>query len=166
MHIPSKMRANGRPVAIAPACSEVRPPLSNRTIPIPPTATSQIVFCLSSVSVRPPAVIVSITSVPESQPVTKKIRIRPIAIKDVNCAQGSAPSSTNNCVSSDALVRSAPLPATIWAILASPKIVSHNMPSKLGKITAPAINSRTVRPSEIRAMNIPTNGAQLIHHAQ
>eukprot|EP01036_Dinobryon_divergens_P006005 gene6004-7957_t len=77
---------------------------------MPPTASNQMVFCRSSVSVRPPAVIVSITSVPESQPVTKKIRIKPMATKDVNCAQGKLPSSTNSCVSSDALVKSAPSP--------------------------------------------------------
>ena len=89
-----------------------------------------------------------------------------MATNDVNCAQGKVPSSTKSCVSSDALAKSAPLPATICAMLASPKIVSHKMPSRLGAIMAPAMNSRTVRPNEMRAMNMPTNGAQLIHHAQ
>ena len=153
-------------MAIAPAWSELSPPLSSSTTPIPPTANSQITFWRSGVSVRPPAVMVSITKVPESHPVTKKIRISAIATNEVICAKGNVPSSTNSCVSSVALASPGAWPAVISAMLESPKIVSQMIPSRLGAIIAPAMNSRTVRPSEMRAINMPTNGAQLIHHAQ
>jgi len=35
-----------------------------------------------------------------------------------------------------------------------------------GTSSTPIRNSRTVRPREMRAMNIPTNGDQAIHQAQ
>ena len=47
-----------------------------------------------------------------------------------------------------------------------PKTVNHKIPNKLGIINTPKINSRIVRPLEIRAINNPTNGAQEHHQAQ
>ena len=38
--------------------------------------------------------------------------------------------------------------------------------SSVGMIITPSTNSLTVRPLEIRAINIPTKGDQEIHHAQ
>ena len=36
----------------------------------------------------------------------------------------------------------------------------------VGIATTPMMNSRIVRPFEMRATNVPTNGAHEIHHAQ
>ena len=47
-----------------------------------------------------------------------------------------------------------------------PKTVNHSEPITVGMIRTAPTNSRIVRPREIRAMNIPTKGAQLIHQPQ
>ncbi len=48
----------------------------------------------------------------------------------------------------------------------SPNTVNHRDPISVGASRTPKTNSRTVRPREMRAMNMPTNGAQLIHQPQ
>ena len=47
-----------------------------------------------------------------------------------------------------------------------PTIANHTNPNPVGAATTPITNSRIVRPREIRATNMPTNGAQEIHQAQ
>ena len=47
-----------------------------------------------------------------------------------------------------------------------PKTVIHRKVNPAGTSSTFNRNSRTVRPREIRAMNIPTNGDQAIHQAQ
>ena len=47
-----------------------------------------------------------------------------------------------------------------------PKTVIQRKVKAVGTSSTPMMNSRTVRPREIRAMNIPTNGDQAIHQAQ
>ena len=49
---------------------------------------------------------------------------------------------------------------------APPKTDIHRNDSRVGISITPMTNSRTVRPLEMRAMNIPTNGDQEIHQAQ
>ena len=134
---------------------------------MPPTANSQKAFCRSGVSVRPPEVIVSITNVPESQPVMKKIRIRQIATNEVNCAQGKRFEKQEQLRIER---RFGQFRRIARDDLRNAAIAENGQPqytrARLARSMAPAINSRTVRPSEMRAMNRPTNGAQLIHHVQ
>ncbi len=47
-----------------------------------------------------------------------------------------------------------------------PKAVIHSRLNAVGTSSTPTMNSRTVRPREMRAMNMPTKGDQEIHHAQ
>ena len=47
-----------------------------------------------------------------------------------------------------------------------PTTANHRKPKPVGAATTPSTNSRMVRPREIRATNIPTNGAHEIHHDQ
>ncbi|MNC67623.1 hypothetical protein D3C75_1181330 [compost metagenome] len=47
-----------------------------------------------------------------------------------------------------------------------PKTVIHRKVKAVGTSSTPMTNSRTVRPREMRAMNMPTNGDQAIHQAQ
>ena len=49
---------------------------------------------------------------------------------------------------------------------APPKIANQSRLTALGIRMTPATNCRMVRPRLIRAMNMPTNGVQEIHHAQ
>jgi hypothetical protein len=51
-------------------------------------------------------------------------------------------------------------------IAAPPKTAIHRTQTRLGMIRTQVTNSRTVRPRETRAMNMPTKGDQEIHHAQ
>ncbi len=47
-----------------------------------------------------------------------------------------------------------------------PNTLNHTMLNAVGRASTPSTNSRMVRPLEIRAMKMPTNGDQVIVHAQ
>ena len=47
-----------------------------------------------------------------------------------------------------------------------PKMENHTSVSTDGTTTMPTTNSRMVRPREMRARNMPTNGVHEIHQAQ
>ena len=54
-----------------------------------------------------------------------------------------------------------------WVTIdAPPKTANQSRLTALGMRITPATNWRMVRPRLIRAMNMPTNGVQEIHHAQ
>ena len=54
-----------------------------------------------------------------------------------------------------------------WTLIAAPpKTQNHTSDTRLGTSSTPVTNWRMVRPREIRAMNMPTNGVHEIHHAQ
>ena len=109
------------------------------------------------------------TSEPESEDVTKKNTITTIARTLVIVPSGSPSRSVN----SDVLVSTAPSMRRASSpslrcrrMPESPKIVNHSEPTSVGASSTPKTNSRMVRPREMRAMNMPTNGAQLIHQPQ
>src|SRR5699024_7050669 len=58
------------------------------------------------------------------------------------------------------------LPVTARSIAVPPKMEKHRIVTEVGTSRITMMNSRTVRPREIRARNIPTNGDQETHHAQ
>ena len=47
-----------------------------------------------------------------------------------------------------------------------PTTANHRKPNPVGAATTPMMNSRIVRPREMRATNIPTKGAHETHQAQ
>ena len=51
-------------------------------------------------------------------------------------------------------------------IAVSPNTVIHSTQASEGTISTETMNSRTVRPRDTRAMNMPTKGDHEIHHAQ
>ena len=61
-----------------------------------PSNAHQNTRCTTGASSLPPAVMVSTTSEPESDEVTKKITTSTMAMHDVRPASGSAPSMANS----------------------------------------------------------------------
>ena len=60
-------------------------------------------------------------------------------------------------------------PAAVWSLIqmaVSPKMVNQMTQNREGTAKTPKMNSRMVRPREMRAMKSPTKGAQEHHHAQ
>ncbi|MNQ65462.1 hypothetical protein D3C85_799170 [compost metagenome] len=59
-----------------------------------------------------------------------------------------------------------PAPASSEYSAEPPMIANHTIVTPLGMTITPVTNSRMVRPREMRAMKVPTKGAQEIHQAQ
>src|SRR5690606_26993253 len=123
----------------------------------------------SGLSVRPPAAIVSMTSEPESAEVTKKMAISITVRVEVTAEKGRYWKNWNSATERSACtaVASAP-PATVVSICMAvlPKTVIQKNVNPAGMKRTATTNSRTVRPREMRAMNMPTNGDQEIDQAQ
>ena len=102
-----------------------------------------------------------------SAPLMKKNAIRIIDSTDVNVENGSCSSAVNSDSSGVAVVaiRSA-WPLICMSMPAEPTIANQTKPMPVGIATTPMMNSRIVRPREMRATNVPTNGAHEIHQAQ
>ena len=82
------------------------------------------------------------------------------------CASGSSRSVAKSFKGSSASA-AARLPAvTNWSMATVPKAVNQTMDTSDGSSTTKNTVWRTVRPREMRAMNMPTKGAQAVHHAQ
>src|SRR5574344_1263188 len=112
--------------------------------------------------------ILFITRMPESADVTKKMAIIAMAIALIYFAIGKYSKKVNSKISGlSTNFLKAPLAILVSTQMAPvPKTVIHrNMKSDGINMTA-STYSRMVRPLELRAMNSPTKGAQLIHHAQ
>jgi hypothetical protein len=90
-------------VEITIACSELpSPPPISSAIATAPSKTHQNTRCGTGASTLPPAVIVSITSEPESDEVTKNTITRTMPMKEVIEASGSSSSISNSFSSSGA----------------------------------------------------------------
>ena len=90
-----------------------------------------------------------------------------MAAADVMAEKGRSASIWNR--TRDALPMpspSSPSPVLNWAIAVLPNAVNQMMPIVTGANRTTAKYSRTVRPFEMRAMNMPTKGDQEIHQAQ
>ncbi|MNO97368.1 hypothetical protein D3C76_890740 [compost metagenome] len=110
--------------------------------------------------------MVSITREPESDEVTKNTTTRTMPTKELIWVSGSSPSMANSLSSRAASctpVKSSPMS---WPRAVPPNAVIHNTETSDGTSSTAIRNSRTVRPRLTRAMNMPTNGDQLIHQAQ
>src|SRR6056297_1774160 len=148
------------------ACNDVRPPPINSAIATSPSKVHQNTRCGTGASTLPPAVMVSITSEPESEEVTKNTTTSTMPTKEVISVSGSSPSMAKSFSSRAAsCTPSKPVPMN-WLIAVPPKAVIQSTETKEGTSSTATRNSRTVRPRLTRAMNMPTNGDQLIHQAQ
>src|SRR6056297_4083161 len=162
----SNTNVKGKPVEITADCSDDRPPPINSTIATAPSKMHQNTRCETGASTLPPAVIVSITSEPESDEVMKNTITSTMPTKEVISVSGSSPSITNN-FSSSAASRTPSKPEPMnWLMAVPPKAVIHRTETSDGTSSTATRNSRTVRPRLTRAMNMPTKGDQLIHQAQ
>src|SRR6056297_1163506 len=95
----SNTNVKGKPVEITADCSDDRPPPINSTIATAPSKTHQNTRWLTGASTLPPAVIVSITSEPESEEVTKNTITRITARVEVIAASGRSDSIANSEIS-------------------------------------------------------------------
>ena len=166
----NKIKVKGKAVAIEPACKALNasaPPTYNNAIATEPSANAQKTLCTTGASSFPPAVILSITSEPESDDVTKNTITKNIAIKDVKSENGRFSNIWNIAKDlSEIPFAKAPTSPITWLRAVSPKVLIHTAVTKVGTNKTAMINSRTVRPLEILAINIPTKGDHAIHHAQ
>src|SRR5690606_17306914 len=90
--------ANGNPVSTEPACKAVRPPAINSAAATAPCKVTQNTRCTTGVFSSPPALMLSTTSEPESDEVTKNATITSTANADVTWAKGNLSSNAYNAV--------------------------------------------------------------------
>ena len=114
--------------------------------------------------------IVFITRMPESAEVTRNVMINTTLITMIACR--NQPSSMNdrvvNSLAEFEAARMAPpaVPLSSRSMAVPPRIAIQAKQTSDGAMTAPMMNSRTVRPLEMRARNRPTKGENAIHQAQ
>ena len=113
--------------------------------------------------------MVSITSDPLSAEVTKKTATSSTARVEVIAAPGRFSRKWKMAVDRSVCTACEIAPAA-WPMsrlmAVFPNTVIHRKVKPVGTSSTPMMNCRTVRPREIRAMNMPTNGDQAIHQAQ
>ena len=106
-----------------------------------------------------------ITVEAESAEVMKKVASSSIAMMDTPAPNGYSCSRLNSIlVASPSPQMDLPVSSRWMAV--PPKMENHRIVTEVGTSRITMMNSRTVRPREIRARNIPTNGDQETHHAQ
>ena len=111
----------------------------------------------------PPEVMISITRDPESDEVTKKVTISTIASSDASDVRGRCSRKTNRAVGSSVVTAEVISPPRSLSSISSaelPKILNQKNVNPAGISNTPSTNSRIVRPREILATNMPTNGTR------
>ena len=155
---------------IEAACNDLRPPPRSRAMATAPSRLHQNTRWATGGSSFPPADVMSMTSEPESDDVTKKIIRRTTLANEASCAIGSTSSILNSASSGfhSVIIWDTPVypSKSSWWMAVAPKTLIHSKEHSAGRRRTQIINSRTVRPLEMRAMNIPTNGVHEIHQAQ
>src|SRR3712207_4604065 len=131
-------------------------------------STPQKAFCHLGEWGWLPDAMLFMTRMPESADVTKKTAI----IMSANTQSGVARGNCSKKLKSSTSGLSASADSAPWARFMSiqmaplPKTVIHRNMKSDGTSSTATMYSRMVRPFDMRAMKSPTNGAQLIHHAQ
>src|SRR5690606_25743363 len=92
----SNTTVKGKPVDTAMACKAMSPPPNNSAMASTPSSTAQNTRCDTGALILPPAVMVSITSEPESDEVMKNIMTSTTPRKEEMEANGYWPSMVNN----------------------------------------------------------------------
>ena len=178
MHIPIITIENGSADSSASDCSAVMPEASSspdseltqiREAAMTPDAEAQKMRVIRGGFGSPLWAIMSITKAPESALVMKKIDTSTTAMPDSSAPAGSWLKVSNSAVfgsmSPVPPVKSTPSRTALYSAV-PPMIVNHRNVSAVGTSSTPVMNSRTVRPLEMRAMNTPTKGDQEIHQPQ
>src|SRR6056297_2641712 len=145
-----------------------RPPTTRRVDATAPSDTAQNTRCETGGCGWPPEVTMSSTSEPESDEVMKKMMITSVANTVVTAPSGIWLSSRCNDTATSS--------TACWAILISvkrsrcravpPKVDIQKNVTSDGTSRPAVISSRTVRPFEILATKMPTNGDHDIHQPQ
>lgn len=153
---------------ITPVCSALSPSASSSTAAAAPVATPQNTTSHRRGCSSPPEESIPITIEAESAPVTKKMATRNTASVAVTTDSGNScrvPKSAFSSPPSRTVAMSTP-PLRCRSKAAPPRIENQTKLTRLGMAMTKRTNWRMVRPLEIRAMNIPTNGVHDIHQAQ
>ena len=159
---------NKIPVLTEAVCMADSPPPTKRAIATAPSIKAHKMRCPTGASSFPPAVMLSITNEPLSDEVTKKTATIKIPKKLVRALKGNSFKKTNKEVELSSRMMSDNNPGvSISSPKADPpKTDIQKKVIRVGTKSTPRTNSRTVRPFETRAMNMPTKGDQAIHQAQ
>ncbi len=110
--------------------------------------------------------IVPMTTEAESAEVMKKIASTAMSRNGVICASGSCANMSKSTCCGEAEPSKPATPSWLRRTAVPPKMVNARMRMAVGASMVTSTNSRSVRPREILAMNMPTNGVHAIHHAQ
>ena len=109
---------------------------------------------------------VPMTTEAESAEVMKKTASTKMMRNGVIVPSGRLSNSENKTFSEVAEPSNPGMFSRLKLIAVPPKIVNARMRINVGASVVTSANWRIVRPREIRAMNMPTNGVHAIHHAQ
>src|SRR5699024_6766894 len=139
-------------------------PVSSSTRPTAAVRTPQMADSHGVASERPFWDMEPITVDAESAEVIKKVASKIMPTIEATAPPGKDCKRLNSSASVDSPVMDSP-DCSKW-IAVPPKMANQMVETPAGTNKTPKQNSRTLRPREIRARNIPTNGDQEIHHAQ
>ena len=140
-------------------------PTSSITAATAPVAAPQKMTVRRRGSVVPRSDRVPITIEAASAPETKKMATSTITTTLASVASGNCSSIVNSWASCAPAPKMS-VPAFWRSIAVPPKTANQSRLTRLGTRSTPATNWRIVRPREMRAMNMPTNGVHEIHQAQ
>ena len=168
---------NGAATKMAIVCRAANPsedppleaPTNNSTPAMAPSITAQNTRLSTEGLAFPPVDSMLMTNDAESELVTKKTTMRIRNRPESTGPPGRMLSIWNRA----SLVETAPslsmkllVPWICCQIAVPPMTENHRAVIMVGTSMTPRMNSRMVRPREIRAMNTPTKGDQLIHQPQ
>lgn len=165
-----KINTNGNAEMIDAVCNAVKPPDHNNTVAAEAWIKPQTSLIISGGLSIPFVVWIPNTNVAESAEVMKNVLINTIERTDAIVASGNSFNAAKSAISvsvpSPIAFQIPPSEKISRLIPDPPKIVNHSAQNSVGTAKTPKMNSRTVRPLETRAINVPTKGDQAIHHAQ
>ncbi|MNT48601.1 hypothetical protein D3C72_1853910 [compost metagenome] len=150
-------------------CKAFNPLASNNATATTPMLTDQKMRCHKGEWSCPVEANISTTSAPESAEVIKNTTTISTATIDTTLDIGKCSRKANNanelsCPTTTA--KSLTPSLRIMCNAESPNTVIHNRVKPAGTKSTPQMNSRMVRPREMRAMNNPTKGDQDSHQPQ
>lgn len=159
------MKENGNAAIIIVFCKAVNPLTESKISAMEDWMTPQMIFTLFGGVKEPYVDCMPNTNVAESADVTKKEAMSKMAIKEMKKDHGIVPNISNTTSSMEDFDKST-IPSFCAVIAVVPNEENQIVHNNVGANNTPIMNSRIVRPFDTRAMNILTNGAQEIHHAQ
>src|SRR5829696_5630159 len=176
-HSPIRTITNGAAEAMATACKAERAtstepwiaPAKRQIAAAAPVKTPHTMM-LHLLGCRLPRLeSIPITTEAASAPLTKNRATRMIVISAVSPNSGNCSRVRNNApgwLLAAVLAREFTAPESCRLMAVPPKTANHTKLTTLGARITPETNSRIVRPLEMRAIKVPTNGAHEIHQAQ